>query len=73
MSTECEVEGCDRPLHSRVHCSAHDARLRQWGDVLAHLPVRLYGRRRIEAMAAEAEAAAYAPTPAEGHGFLWLV
>lgn len=73
MSLACAVDGCDKPPHSAVHCSAHHARLKDHGDVLAHVPVRLYGRTRVEAEAAEVLEVAYAPTPEPGRGFLWLV
>lgn len=36
----CTVEGCDRPLKSRVYCNPHTTRLYQYGDVLADKPIK---------------------------------
>lgn len=66
----CEVEGCGRGLRSAIHCAAHHARLQQWGDVLADVPVKQIRPRVTRKKKA---AVAYEPTPAEGHGLLWLV
>lgn len=73
MAVECEVEGCDRPVHSAIHCGAHHDRLKRFGDVRADVPVRRYGPRPAAEVTAAVNAEAYAPTPEPGRGFLWLV
>lgn len=58
------------------HCKRHRARFRRYGTPLAHVP--LDAQPHVVRAAAVAHwrqmlAAAYEPTPAEGHGRLWLV
>jgi hypothetical protein len=77
MSRECDVEGCDRrrTMHHHI-CPAHRWRLNNHGDVLADVPIGQLRERRTDAVAEywqQMLAAAYEPTPAEGHGRLWLV
>jgi hypothetical protein len=35
----CSVEGCDRPFYGKGYCSGHYQRLKDRGDVRAHVPL----------------------------------
>lgn len=76
MAAECEVDDCGRKRHgAEAYCESHRWRLRNRGDVLAHIPI---GQLRALPRPAKPEPLteleiAMAPAPAAGFGLLWLV